>query len=100
MAQAFSDILPYAENEIDALHALGRNDEDTAEEAEEASEILKGATAIYNKYMSSQVDYSKYLKTQPLNEVLWWFIENVSEDTPRKIEYFFILRERIQKETK
>jgi hypothetical protein len=32
----------------------------------------------------------------PLVSALWWFIENVNEDTPHRSELFFYLRERVR----
>lgn len=40
----------------------------------------------------------QYLKTLPLTEALWWFIENVGEDHPERTALFFSLRERVRDE--
>jgi len=39
-------------------------------------------------------NYRQYVASRPLTEALWWFIENVSDDTPERTEIFFDLRER------
>lgn len=39
-----------------------------------------------------------YLKTLPLVQALWWYIENVTSDDPRASEIFFYLRARYNKE--
>lgn len=39
-------------------------------------------------------DYREYVKSLSLVEALWWFIENVNDDTPHRTEIFFSLRER------
>lgn len=38
-----------------------------------------------------------YLDTLPTTYALWWFIENVAEDSPIRTELFFYLRERFRK---
>lgn len=35
-----------------------------------------------------------YLNGLPLVRALWWFMENVNEDSPHRSEIFFYLRER------
>jgi hypothetical protein len=40
-----------------------------------------------------------YLRTLPLVEALWWFIENVDEDYPGRTEIFFALRVRVRTES-
>ena len=37
-----------------------------------------------------------YLISLPTVFALWWFIENVTEDDPRRTELFFHLRERVR----
>lgn len=32
-----------------------------------------------------------------LIDALWWFIENVNDETPGRTEVFFYLRERVRK---
>lgn len=38
----------------------------------------------------------EYVKTAPLVDALWHFIENVSDETPDRTEIFFALRERVR----
>lgn len=38
------------------------------------------------------------LRTLPLPQALWWYIENVSEGHLARTEFFFILRERVRTE--
>lgn len=46
-------------------------------------------------------DYLAYLKgEQNLVSALWWFIENVSDDTPGRTDMFFHLRERVRSSRK
>lgn len=40
-----------------------------------------------------------YLKTQPLTAALFWFIENVNDETPNRNDMFFHLRERVRDES-
>lgn len=40
-----------------------------------------------------------YLKSQPLTAALFWFIENVDDDTPDRNAMFFHLRERMREES-
>lgn len=37
-----------------------------------------------------------YLSGLPMAEALWWFIENVNEDSAHRSELFFYLRERMR----
>lgn len=39
---------------------------------------------------------TEYLDTLNLVNALWWFIENVNEDTPGRSEIFFHLRNRVR----
>jgi hypothetical protein len=41
---------------------------------------------------------AEYVKTRPLCEALFWFIENVDESDPERSETFFALRERVRAE--
>jgi hypothetical protein len=50
------------------------------------------------KATSKTGGYISYLKTLPLLQALWWYIENVSSDDPDQATYFFYLRERYRKE--
>lgn len=43
--------------------------------------------------MSQSLDY---LKELPLQDAMWWFIENVGEDAADRQELFFALRERVR----
>jgi|GEM_PF-3692650 len=45
---------------------------------------------------TSAVDYRDYLEELPLQTALWWFIENVSDDTAYRSEMFFALRQRVR----
>lgn len=38
----------------------------------------------------------EYINTVSLVDALWWFIENVNEDTPGRTALFFRLRERVR----
>lgn len=38
--------------------------------------------------------YRKYVADLPLQEALWWFIENMADDDPERQDIFFDLRER------
>ena len=40
--------------------------------------------------------YVEYIKSRPLVEALFWFIENVTESDPERTELFFALRERVR----
>jgi hypothetical protein len=40
----------------------------------------------------------EYLKTLPLLQALWWYIENVTSEHPHATTYFFYLRNRYRKE--
>lgn len=39
-----------------------------------------------------------HLDTLDLAQALWWFIENVNEDSPERTPVFFYLRERVRTE--
>jgi hypothetical protein len=39
-----------------------------------------------------------YLDAQPLEYALWWFIENMNEESEGRTEVFFFLRERMRAE--
>jgi hypothetical protein len=39
----------------------------------------------------------KWLESQSLVTALWWFIENVTLETPGHTDLFFYLRERVKK---
>jgi hypothetical protein len=39
----------------------------------------------------------EYLDTLDLPTALWWFIENVTDETPGRSEIFFHLRERVRR---
>lgn len=43
-----------------------------------------------------QTSYLDYVNALPLQEALWWFIENGNEDLPGRSEIFFSLRERMR----
>lgn len=43
-----------------------------------------------------QTSYLDYVNALPLQEALWWFIENGHEDLPGRSEIFFSLRERVR----
>jgi hypothetical protein len=40
----------------------------------------------------------KYLDSLSLSQALWWFIENVDPEDPTRLELFFHLRVRYQRE--
>jgi predicted RNA-binding Zn ribbon-like protein len=42
--------------------------------------------------------YLGYVKELPLQEALWWFIENASDDLPERSSIFFALRERMREQ--
>lgn len=44
--------------------------------------------------------YLGYVKELPLQEALWWFIENASDDLPERSAIFFALRERMREQKK
>lgn len=37
-----------------------------------------------------------HLDTLPITHALWWFIENVAEDSPHRTPLFFYLRSRFR----
>lgn len=39
-----------------------------------------------------------YLCSLELADALWWFIENVNDETPGRTEIYFALRERVREE--
>lgn len=43
-------------------------------------------------------EIKKYLDTLSLVQALWWFIENIAEDNPRRSNIFFYLRSRYRTE--
>ena len=51
-----------------------------------------------NGQASDHAPYAEHLKSVPLNDALWWFIENVNEEDPHRNDYFFALRERVRSE--
>lgn len=40
----------------------------------------------------------KYLRPLPLDQALWWFIENIDADHKHRTALFFYLRERVHNE--
>jgi hypothetical protein len=44
------------------------------------------------------MEHIAYLSGLPLVEALWWFIENIPDDHPRRNDVFFYLRERYRNE--
>ena len=49
---------------------------------------------IREKY--KEYTYEPYPKVLEALRAAWWFIENVSEDTPNRSELFFELREKVR----
>lgn len=47
---------------------------------------------------SSLPSYADYVKGLPLQEALWWFIENGHDELQGRSEIFFALRERVRAE--
>jgi len=45
-----------------------------------------------------QTSYLDYVKGLPLQEALWWFIENGHDDLAERSKIFFALRERVREE--
>lgn len=45
------------------------------------------------------VNYTDYLDGLPLVQALWWFIENVDDETAFRTDYLFRLRQRVREAT-
>lgn len=69
-----------------ATHALGLRDR------------LKDVRGKSNVPVPAQPTYLDYINGLPLQEALWWFIENAQDDLCGRSEIFFALRERVRNE--
>ena len=44
----------------------------------------------------STKEAAEYMNSLPLAEALWWYIENIADEDPRRTDLFFYLRERVR----
>lgn len=63
---------------------------------EDINALLADCEALIAEAKAEPVDYTDYLNGLPLAEALWWFIENVDDETPNRTTYLFRLRERVR----
>ena len=98
LAEILRGVLPYAHQEAASIAEVARKDGDEVvfDEAAAAEELLDTAEAVLANFDEANRDLSDHLKSLPLHEALWWFIENVSDEDIHKQTYFFLLRERMR----
>lgn len=73
----------------DALRKIVANDKDPKAAITAASMLLHQMDVFHQGQIND-------LKSMPLAEALWWFIEECSDEDPNRNEYFFTLRERMR----